>query len=275
MSMIQKQNFGVEIEMTGITRAKAAQVIGDYFGTRAFSIGTYYDTYGAKDRNGRTWKAMFDGSIKTYRRFDGQLTSGTGDYACEVVTPILQYSDIEDLQNVIRKLRQAGAITNSSCGIQKGDIESMNQLIGIVAERKAMEVEGVSLPHSTKWYKPGGQIYLFDHPVRAAAYAAKLEDRPQSVNIKYQIAPADLVDMLREASTFQIIDDDASEPCVCPRCGNHTMKPRMDENALSRRAEIRICDACGVAEALEELPGVESTELSDWAVFKRDWEDEE
>lgn len=38
----------------------------------------------------------------------------------------------------------------------------MNQLIGIVAERKAMEVEGVSLPHSKRWYKPGGQIYVND-----------------------------------------------------------------------------------------------------------------
>lgn len=33
MITIQNQNFGVEIELTGITRQAAAQVIADYYGT--------------------------------------------------------------------------------------------------------------------------------------------------------------------------------------------------------------------------------------------------
>lgn len=54
--MMKKQNFGVEIELTGITREQAANVIATYFGTQARYLGTYYKTYGATDRKGRTWK---------------------------------------------------------------------------------------------------------------------------------------------------------------------------------------------------------------------------
>ena len=63
--MMKKQNFGVEIELTGNTRERAAQVIATYFGTSSRYAGTYYKTYTATDRKGRTWKAMSDGSIRT------------------------------------------------------------------------------------------------------------------------------------------------------------------------------------------------------------------
>ena len=115
--MMKKQNFGVEIELTGITREQAANVIATYFGTQARYLGTYYKTYGATDSKGRTWKAMLDGSIRTERKTaDGKVMAGR-DYSCEVVTPVLQYEDLEDLQNIVRALRAAGAIANSSCGI--------------------------------------------------------------------------------------------------------------------------------------------------------------
>ena len=66
--MMKKQNFGIEIELTGITRKQAAQVIADYFGTEPGYAGTYYNTYTATDRQGRIWKAMSDGSIRTERK---------------------------------------------------------------------------------------------------------------------------------------------------------------------------------------------------------------
>ena len=60
---MRTQRFGIEIELTGITREDAAKVIAEYFGTESYYIGTYYKTYGAKDRKGREWKATFDSSI--------------------------------------------------------------------------------------------------------------------------------------------------------------------------------------------------------------------
>ena len=114
---IQNQNFGVEIELTGITRAAAAATIAEYFGESSRHIGTSYDTYGARDRKGRTWKAMRDGSIRCEKKQGGEVVPADQQYACEVVSPILQYEDIEDLQNIVRALVKKGAMANASCGI--------------------------------------------------------------------------------------------------------------------------------------------------------------
>ncbi len=65
---IQGQDFGIEIEMTGITRSRAAEVIAEYFGTTKEYEGTYYDVYYARDGEGRKWKVMSDASIDCQRR---------------------------------------------------------------------------------------------------------------------------------------------------------------------------------------------------------------
>lgn len=114
MTNMKEQTFGVEIEMTGITRSRAAKTIAAYFGTEEEHYGGSYDAYQAKDQQGRTWKAMSDSSIRAQRK-DG--SSATSLYRTEVVTPILRYSDIEDLQEILRKLRKAGAVVNESTGI--------------------------------------------------------------------------------------------------------------------------------------------------------------
>lgn len=41
---------------------------------------------------------------------------------------------------------------------------------------------------------------------------------------------------------------------ACPRCGKMTMDAEsVTRNALSRRATVHICDACGMQEALEDM----------------------
>ena len=42
---LKNQNFGIEIEMTGITRSTAAKVIAGYFHTDATHVGGCYDAY--------------------------------------------------------------------------------------------------------------------------------------------------------------------------------------------------------------------------------------
>ena len=111
---LRAQTFGVEIEMTGITRNRAAKTIAAYFGTEASHYGGGYDAYHATDRQGRTWKAMSDSSIRAEKK-DGSYASDL--YKTEVVTPILRSADIGDLQESPRTLRNAGAVVNSSTGI--------------------------------------------------------------------------------------------------------------------------------------------------------------
>lgn len=108
---MRTQTFGVELEMTGITRKTAAEVAAAYFGTRSEYIGSGYDKYAAKDSTGRLWCFVSDSSICVERGRNGE------GQQVEMVTPILHYDDIETLQELIRRLRKAGAKTNSSCGI--------------------------------------------------------------------------------------------------------------------------------------------------------------
>ena len=44
---MKTQKFGIEIEMTGITREQAGQVIAYYFGTESAYAGGAYKTYEA------------------------------------------------------------------------------------------------------------------------------------------------------------------------------------------------------------------------------------
>lgn len=53
----------------------------------------------------------------------------------------------------------------------------------------------------------------------------------------------------------------------CPRCGNWTMDTDPARNALSRRADVYVCDVCGMKEALEDAIG-KRTPLSEWDIMK-------
>ena len=140
-----KTRFGVEIEMTGITRKDAADTLAGFFNTSALHEGRGgYDVYSDEDHDGRKWKLMRDGAIRC------QLTNERGRrdytasdrYSVELVTPILTYEkDIETLQDVVRTLRKAGAFTNDSCGIHihldgKGHtVRSLRNFISIIYAR--------------------------------------------------------------------------------------------------------------------------------------------
>ena len=79
--------FGIEIELTGITKNKAAKTIAAYFGTRETNYeGGVYDTYTAKDNKGRKWKVMYDSSIRAEKK---NGTYANDNYKTEVVSPIL------------------------------------------------------------------------------------------------------------------------------------------------------------------------------------------
>ncbi|NBK80531.1 hypothetical protein D5272_18800 [bacterium D16-76] len=157
---MKKQNFGIEIELTGITRRAAADVIARYFGTTSTHVGGGYDPYTATDRKGRVWRAMTDGSIHTKKRVNGVLISANRDYSCEVVSPVLRYEDMEDLQEIIRQLRKAGAIANSSCGIhvhvdgKDHTPESLTRLMGFAIGRQDLFYEALGIgDRANRWCK--------------------------------------------------------------------------------------------------------------------------
>lgn len=111
INRMKSQTFGVEVEMNNISRDKAAEVAVDLFGTERYENTAYvngYRTWSAWDAQGREWKFQKDVSI-----------SGADYQKCELVTPILHYEDMELLQELLRRLRKAGAKSDASrgCGI--------------------------------------------------------------------------------------------------------------------------------------------------------------
>ncbi len=114
--MLKNQLFGAEVEMTGITRESATRIVAEVLGsTPSQPESNCYHTRTIADQAARKWKVMRDGSIDPIR--NDNTFEDIDKYKVEFVTPPLEYSDIELLQNIIRKLRENGAKANSSCGI--------------------------------------------------------------------------------------------------------------------------------------------------------------
>ncbi|WP_283610330.1 amidoligase family protein [Faecalispora anaeroviscerum] len=137
---LRNQRFGIEIEFTGITRSQAAAVVAKHFGVSAQHTGGSYDKYVIYE-SGREWEILRDSSIRTQRKSG----AAAGDeYRVEFVSPICIYEDIETIQAIVRKLRAAGAITNSSCGIHvhvdgaAHTVTSLKNLLSIVHARQDM-----------------------------------------------------------------------------------------------------------------------------------------
>ena len=60
---MKEQCFGVEIEMTGITREEAAHALANYFGATPEYWEHIYGSWIVKDPAGKEWKLMSDSSI--------------------------------------------------------------------------------------------------------------------------------------------------------------------------------------------------------------------
>jgi len=141
--------FGVEIEFTGITRERAAAVAAEFLGGAV----RYDNMVTAPD--GRVWKFVFDGSVNPMRKAGGRVVSATDDYKVELVSPILSYrEDIDTLQELVRRLRKAGAFSGSGsgCGIHihldgaPHTPQSIRNFINIIASKndlfyKALQIE--------------------------------------------------------------------------------------------------------------------------------------
>lgn len=112
---MKNQRFGIEIEMTGLTRKRASEIVAKHFDSASvYEGGTYY-TYSVKDDEGRKWKFVHDSSITPQI---GSRRINSAEYKVEMVSPICHYSDIENIQSIVRKLKSEGhAKVNRSCGI--------------------------------------------------------------------------------------------------------------------------------------------------------------
>lgn len=146
--MLRNQLFGVEVEMTGITREKAAALVGEILGSQP-SRPEGGCTRTILDSASRKWKVMRDSSIDPCKN-DGTRES-LDEYKVEIVTPPLNYEDIDLLQKVVRKLRENGAKANSSCGIhihvdgENHNPGSLKRLVNFMIARQDLIYEALEI----------------------------------------------------------------------------------------------------------------------------------
>lgn len=152
--MLKEQKFGVEIEMTGVTREIAAKTVANVLlGIVSQAQGYPYYTRKITDTQGRVWKVMRDSSI------DEQVKSGvaTEEHKVEFVTPPLNYNDIELLQKIVRELKKVGAIVNDSCGIHihvdgaNHNPQSLRRLVNFMTARQDLIYEALEINHHREY----------------------------------------------------------------------------------------------------------------------------
>ena len=134
--------FGIELEMTGISRKKVSKLVYNYLQSKE-EIEIYcMDTFKIIDQQGRKWSVDYDGSIH-----------GDSKKQVELVTPILTMEDLPLLKGLIETLKAAGAKSSDKlgCGLhihvgsQGHNAKTIKNLVNIMAAHedqlfKAFEV---------------------------------------------------------------------------------------------------------------------------------------
>ena len=175
---MKTQTIGVEIEMNNITRTKAAKLAADFFGTGRYEDTARrngYSAVSAWDAQGREWKFVRDVSI-----------AGPDSEKCEMVTPILKYEDIETLQELVRILRRAGAVSNPSqgCGIHihigasGHTAESLRNLANMMASHESLLAEALKIDSGrmNRYCRMVGRTFLERLNKQKPATMAQLAD---------------------------------------------------------------------------------------------------
>jgi len=159
LATMKALTFGIEIETVGRREDVAAAIHSVTGGqiNRGYSVSVT-----APD--GRTWKVVRDGSV-------------TGGGA-EIVSPILRWDDMEQLQEIVRAVRtsRAGRIDHS-CGIhihlgaQSFDSKALGRLVKTVRKQEQLiyAAVGVTNDRQSRWARP-----VTDRVVAAAEAGADL-----------------------------------------------------------------------------------------------------
>ncbi len=106
---LQELRFGVELETIKRERGTVARAIQSVVGGEVSHVGgsSSYDPWEVKDDKNRVWKVVSDSSL-------GNVSARL---RAEIVSPVLCYEDIADLQEVVRAVRRCGAQVDEKCGL--------------------------------------------------------------------------------------------------------------------------------------------------------------
>ena len=162
--LLKAQNFGIEVEFTGITREEAANAIAEVIGSSRITAPTpnCYHARKVIGPDGRKWTVERDSSIDPQRSQKSKAQNESYDeFRVEFVTPICSYDDIETIQNIIRKFKELGGIANSSCGMHvhidgaNHTATSLRRLCNFMVSRQSLILEAIGAgARASRWCKP-------------------------------------------------------------------------------------------------------------------------
>lgn len=105
---LKEIKIGLELETIQRDRGTVARAVQSVVGGEVTHAGGgTYDAWEVRDRLNRVWRVVADSS----------LTSAPANLRAEVVSPILGYDDIPELQEVVRAVRKCGAQVDEKCGL--------------------------------------------------------------------------------------------------------------------------------------------------------------
>ena len=149
--------------MSGLTRQQAAEAVAALFGATArhSNSSRTYDPWEVTDNDGKVWRFVKDASIRPECRERGRLVSASDLYKVEMNSPKLEYSEMGKLQEVVRALRHAGAIVNSSCGMHvhvdasKHTAQSLKNALSIMYSKEDILFKALKVNESRvyRWCK--------------------------------------------------------------------------------------------------------------------------
>jgi len=191
---MKNQTFGIEIETTGLGCKRTAEAIAAHFGTTARFVGSHLGNWEVRMPDGRKWTVERDGSVT--------------DPSAEVVSPVCRWEDIEMVQEVVRAIKQAGATTDSSCGIHvhiglgEHTPQSLRRLVNLVNAKEDLLTMalGITPMRRDRWCRPVDQNFLQainrSKPTTIEAFA-KVWYRHNSGSTNWQLCAATHYDSSR------------------------------------------------------------------------------
>lgn len=108
MVTLESLKFGIEIEVGSQTRETVARAVQSVVGGTIRHVGgPPYDPWCVTAPDGRDWRVVADSSLSAYEP----------DKRAEVVSPILTWTDLSTVQDIVRALRRAKCAVNGQAGL--------------------------------------------------------------------------------------------------------------------------------------------------------------
>ena len=107
------KKYCIEIDMTGITRKAAAEILAEQFQTVAdFCLED--NGYQVQDRNQRLWRILPSDSIKAEKYSGEKVVGANYMYQVKLLSPFLYENEFPMLEKALEQLELKGAIVNDS-----------------------------------------------------------------------------------------------------------------------------------------------------------------